>query len=361
MHVKEVKIHNFRNIQKTSINFKQGINVLYGDNGQGKTNIIEAINLSLTGKSHRENSLKNFIGSHGDTAVIELVISNDDSSEYEFSLTISQNKKIFSLDGERMKRRSEFTRLFPVVLFNPEDLKLVKNSPKERRDYLDDAISIISSNYILALDEYRHILAQKALTLKNYSRSAEMMLDIYDEQLSEKGTLILKYRIRFLRELQKMITQYYAYTSGNKEVLAINYLGTAFQNDDLTDINRAYRRMLKETRANDIRLQSCTVGIHRDDIKILMNGNSAQSFASQGQQRSIALCLRLSLIGVFRSVLNETPIVLLDDVMSELDEDRRDRVLKIASESQTIITCTDKSFFKNQDLNFLHVSNGTII
>ena len=361
MFVKELRIRNFRNIQNTSINFRHGINVLYGDNGQGKTNILEAVHLALTGRSHRESSLKNFLGPDSDAAVIELTLSGGSSSEYELSLTISQNKKIYTLDGEKIKRRSEFTHLFPAVLFNPEDLKLVKSSPKERRDYIDDAVSMISGNYTSTLSDYRQILMQKALVLKSYSRSAEMMLDIYDEQLAEKGTILLKFRIKFLRELQQAASQLYAFMSGGSEQLTINYAGKIFADSDISDLQQAYRRMLAESRPGDIRLQSCTAGIHRDDVRIMLNGRSAQTFASQGQQRSIALCLRLALINVFEEILKEKPVVLLDDVMSELDEDRREKVLLSAAGSQTVITCTEKSFFRSSDINFLQVRNGAII
>ena len=361
MYVKELRIRNFRNIQNTSINFEHGINVLYGDNGQGKTNIVEAVHLALTGRSHRESSLKNFLGPVSDTAVIELTLSGENSSEYEFSLTISQNKKIYTLDGEKIKRRSEFTHLFPVVLFNPEDLKLVKSSPNVRRDYIDDAVSMISANYMSTLNDYRQILMQKALVLKSYSRSSDMILDIYDEQLAEKGTVILKFRIKFLRELQQAAAQLYNFTSAGREQLTINYAGKIFAGSDISDLQQAYRRMLADSRQNDIRLQSCTAGIHRDDVRIMLSGRSAQTFASQGQQRNIALCLRLALINVFREILKETPVVLLDDVMSELDEDRREKVILSAAGSQTIITCTDKSFFRNGDINFLQVINGAII
>lgn len=361
MHIKRLKIDNFRNIKQASLDFSSKVNVLAGNNAQGKTNTLESIYLSLTGRSYRENITKNFIGPCSSEAAVNLDILSEEPSEYSLSLQIYEEKKEFRLDNEPVGSRARLMRLFPVILFAPEDLKIVKGPPKERRDYLDDALIYISVNYGRLLSDYKKLIAEKTSLLKNYSAQTKNMLDIYDEQLSEIGSSILKQRIKFLKELKDKLKQLYSSISAQNETLELTYISELFKEKIEGDIKSAYLQMLHRSRSQDVIFQNCGSGAHRDDFSLLLDGRNARKFASQGQQRSLSLCLKLALVDIFKDKREILPVVLLDDVMSELDEHRRSKIMDLVSEVQTILTLTDRGLLPGEfDLKLFTVSQGVI-
>ncbi|MCL1803373.1 MAG: DNA replication and repair protein RecF [Eubacteriaceae bacterium] len=361
MHIIKLSLSNFRNIQSASLSFSKGINALYGRNGQGKTNTLEAIMLALQGKSHRERKALAFIGPYSDSLSIEAEVASDSAQAYTAGLYISAEKRVHRVDGHTVKKRSEIAPLFPAIFFSPADLELVRGPAASRRAYLDESISVMSKNYAAALAEHRRLLSQKSSILRQYNRSLDSMLDIYDEKLAECGAIIIKSRIRFLRALKPELERQYHYLSGGREKLDIDYYDKAVIEIGSASLQESYLGMLERARKVDIRYRECTEGIHRDDIVFTLDKMQAQNFASLGQQKSLALCMKLSLINIYKNALGEKPVALLDDVLSELDSDRRKLALTIIAGSQAVITCTDESFLESRrDVNKFIVSEGII-
>jgi DNA replication and repair protein RecF len=360
MHVSELRLANFRNIPSASLAFSKNVNAFCGDNGQGKTNTLEAILLALTGRSHRERRPWAFVGPAGAQSSVEAAAKADDGQEYFVSLAITAEKKTYLLDGSPVKRRSEISRLFPVILFEPSDLSLIKGPPAVRRAYLDESIASFSKEYSAALAEYERVLAQKSSILRAYSRSLDSMLDIYDEKLASCGSRIVKYRIKFLKELKPHVEKLYRFMSGEREEMGLSYINGALSQLEERSIEKSFVRLLERSRKEDIRTMSCVEGVHRDEAVITLNGRPAQSFASQGQQKSLALCLKLALIPVYRSLTGERPAILLDDVLSELDEDRRTMALSCLAGTQAFITATEENFLESRrDALVFRVNGGS--
>ncbi len=343
MHIKKIKIENFRNIEFMEIEPDNEINVIYGQNGQGKTNLLEAIWLFTGCKSFR-NSKDN-----------ELVQFNEDNSKIsiEYETEVRENKasvfiekkRMASFNGVNLSSPRELIGKYYSVVFSPVHLSLIKDGPLNRRKFIDTAISQIDNMYAKKLMYFNHLIKQKNALLKNAAENPSLLdtLDIWDEKIAFSGAEIIKDRIEYIKKLQNEATEIYRGISGEKEELSIKYLSNVpYEGEEKESIARIYFEKMKKNRPNDLYLKNTTSGPHRDDIEILINCISARKYGSQGQQRSASLALKLGEAEIIKNLKDEYPIILLDDVMSELDSTRQNYILNKMTGKQVFITCCEK-------------------
>lgn len=365
MKILNLDINNFRNIKKINIDLNSNLNIFYGDNGQGKTNILECI-WSFTGtKSFRNNKDKDLIKFCEDF----YNISCDYNSDRKNTLNIKyfNNKKTILFNKINKKTFSEFNSNFYAVVFSPLDLGIIKDGPEIRRKFLDYSILQIKPSYYSVLKDYKNILNEKNNLLKNYLHNDYCLdlLKIYNEQLSKIGTFITCTRKNFLKEINVFSKNYYNEISNNKESFDIKYDSDIFNDSDIIYndfyINK-YNEILNLSIQDDIKYKLSTKGIHKDDFKIFIKGSDAKKYASQGQQRSAVLVLKLSQCDMFKKISGFNPIVLLDDIMSELDSFRIEFVLNHILDKQVFITTCEKSIFSNLncDYSLFNVDNGNV-
>ena len=366
MIIKELTLSDFRNYEALNLSFDRGTNLLYGDNAQGKTNLLEAIYLSCTTKSHKGAKDAELIRFEQPEAHIRSLIDKEGAT-YRVDMHLKRGgAKGLALDGIKMKRAAEFLEKLRVniVLFSPEDLSIVKSGPSERRRFLDLELCQTDPSYTEALSSYHRALKERAKLLKTLSQSGgmdETLLDLYDEQLVKHGKLIIDARKRFLEELNKEVISLHESLSGGREFLRFIYEPKAGSEE--------FADLLFSSRRRDIYTCSTNTGPHRDDFSFLVKkkGEDIETdlrrFGSQGQQRSAALSLKLSEIGLIRRISSHTPLLLLDDVLSELDASRQNALLKTIGSMQTIITCTGLDEFVENNFaidRLIHVKSGRV-
>lgn len=343
MIIKSIELKNFRNYEDLNIKFDKGTNILYGDNAQGKTNILEAAYLSGTTKSHKGRKDKEMIRFGEEESHIRTVVVKNEK-EYQIDMHLrSRGAKGVAVNKIPIKRASELFGILNIVFFSPEDLNIVKNGPAERRRFIDSELCQIDKLYLSDLTKYNKILNQRNALLKEISfrPSAADTLPVWDEQLLEYGRRIIKSRKQFIEELNEIIHDIHYKISGGKENLILKY------EPNIDDI--FFEDELSKARNKDLKLCQTTVGPHRDDMLFSNNGVDIRKFGSQGQQRTAALSLKLSEIDLVKRVINNTPVLLLDDVLSELDSSRQNYLLNSINDIQTIITCTGvEEFVKNR-------------
>lgn len=357
MIIKSVELSNYRNYESLHLSFDSGINILYGDNAQGKTNVLESIYMSGTTKSHKGAKDKETIRFGQEESHIRTIIEKN-SQEYRIDMHIKKHKtKGIAINQMPIKKASDLFGVLNLIFFSPEDLNIMKNGPSERRRFLDLELCQLDKIYLYNLTKYNKVLNQRNKLLKDMVDNEELRstLDIWDQQLITYGTSIIKRRRQFIEELNEIIFTIHKKLSGNKEELTLVY------EPDCSD--QYYSLKLCEARQKDERMGSTSVGPHRDDVAFLIGNIDIRKYGSQGQQRTAALSLKLSEIELVKKIIHDTPILLLDDVLSELDSNRQNQLLNSLSTTQTIITCTGlDEFIKNRlkiDKVF-HVSHGTI-
>ena len=339
MIVKSLYLHNFRNYNHFVVDFSQDINILIGNNGQGKTNLIEAIYLLSVGKSFRSHINKQMIMFDNEFARVEgKVISNGKQRNLE--IVLGSNFKNAKIDNQDIHKISEFVGLLNVVVFIPDDLYLVKGNPSNRRHFIDLEISKISPIYVFNLSKYSNLLKERNKYLKILNKKnsqGDEYLEVLDEQLSKLQVELIKKRLHFISRLdQKVSFIYQKIAKKDNESIKLRY--SCFLKDSLNYEN--ILTLYKKNHSRDKYMQS-HVGIHKDDLKIYMNDNDASLYASQGQQRTIVLSLKIALIELIKEEIGEYPILLLDDVLSELDKTRKNMLLNILNQKiQTFITTT---------------------
>lgn len=338
MYINKLKLNNYRNYNSLDLVFDSKINILYGENAAGKTNILESIYMLATTKSHKnikENELINFDKNEAHIQA-ELNIKNEDKI-IDIHLKKSRKKGV-AIDKHTITKITDFIGLVNVVIFSPEDLKLIKEGPSQRRKYIDFYIMQVDKIYTHHLISYNKILNQRNKLLKqlsferNRSNSLLSTLDAWDEELVKHGKEIIKKREEVINEIKPLIEKKSYYISDKKEKLEIEY-------EKNIDVD-SFVDELKKERDRDIRYQLTTVGPHRDDIKFTENNIDIRKFGSQGQQKTAAICLKLTEIEKIIEKTNDHPILLLDDVFSELDETRQKLLIDNISDTQTIITAT---------------------
>ena len=357
-----MSLDGFRNISRTRLEFSPHLNILLGDNGQGKTNTIEAVCLALSGKSPRDSSIENFIMQGRERCSIVCDVKSDDLTDPTVGVTISREGRKHTINDSRIRSRQNLLDMFSVVFFGPDDLRLVKDSPQVRRDFLNESISCLYPAYSGVLSEYARTLRQRGVLLRDWSPSSEPLLEVYDDTLAKTGSTIIKYRIKTLRQLGSMAAGRYEAISGGSERISVSYISDILKSaagaDEIEDL---YRNALAGARRSDICAKTTTVGAHRDDISFFIDAAPARKFASQGQQRSIALSMKTALTDLIREVKHQEPVILLDDVMSELDRGRRDSIASMLSGGQVFITGTGLDFVPSgTDTRTFRVRSGNI-
>lgn len=358
MKLKSLKLNNFRNYEYLDINFDKDINILYGDNAQGKTNILESIYFATTTKSHKGSKEKELIKFDCDNAHIELIV-NKKEIEYCIDIHLKKNQtKGIAINKIPIKKASELFGIVNVVFFSPEDLNIIKNGPAERRRFIDLELSQLNKIYLSNLGNYNKIIIQRNKLLKEYSQKEDLIdtLDIWDEQLIMYGEKIIEQREEFINQINDIIKDIHRKLSGNKEEIKLVYeksTGTSNLRDSII-----------KNRNRDLKMRSTSVGPHRDDIAFIVNGLDIRTYGSQGQQRTAALSLKMSEIELVKAIINDYPILLLDDVLSELDSNRQNYLLDSIKDVQTLITCTGVEEFIKYRFKIdkiFNVKNGCIV
>lgn len=357
MIIKSLELENFRNYETLSINFDSGTNILYGDNAQGKTNILEAIYLSATTKSHKGSKDRDIINFAADEAHIRTYIMKDElENRVDMHLRKSKSKGI-AINGQKIKKAADLLGLLNVVFFSPEDLSIIKNGPAERRRFVDMELCQLDSFYLYNLNNYNKIVNQRNKLLKELYLNPDLKdtLFIWDSQLVSYGSKLIERRKAFVSQLNDIIYDIHARLSGGKEELKIVY-----EPDILPE---EFEKNLAACQEKDIKLKQTSVGPHRDDFSFMVGNIDIRKFGSQGQQRTAALSLKLSEIELVKKITKDTPLLLLDDVLSELDSNRQNYLLNSIGNIQTIITCTGLEEFVNNRFEInkvFKVSNATV-
>ncbi|MGN1311370.1 MAG: DNA replication/repair protein RecF [Clostridia bacterium] len=353
MYIKKIKLENFRNYEKQEIIFNKNINNIYGDNAQGKTNILEAIFICGLGKSFRTNQDKELININKDYSNVEIEYYKKDR-EGKIKLELNQ-KKDFFINDIKVKKVSDILGKIYVVLFTPQDINILKNDPSKRRRFLNIMISQLRPMYVHILNKYNKTLEQRNNYLKQikYENKSYEMLDIWDEQLVDLGTKIFIYRKEFLEKINNKIKNIHLITTQNKEHIEIKY------KSNIIDENK-YLQELKNKRNIDIQKGYTSIGIHRDDFEIFINNENISIYGSQGQQRSSIISLKLAEAETIYEEIEEYPIILLDDFMSELDRKRIKGFIENIKENQVIITSTEKVILDKNEINYYNIKNAKI-
>lgn len=362
MTVKSIKIENFRNISEINILPSDGVNVIHGENAQGKTNILEAMWLFTGCKSFRGAKDRDFI-KFGEKSFKNEIVFDDGTREKKASIYLGEGKKV-TLNGVELSSTSELIGNFCAVVFSPSQLSLVKDGPSERRKFLDVALCQLKPKYAEYLKSYKHALFQRNIILKDlyYSTQLYDLLDSWDDCLARYAAVIIFERLKYSKLLSEKCEEIYAGISDNKESFSVSY--SSFFKEEPQSIHDLYILTLDELlkrRKEDTTFKTTSIGPHRDDLELLINKKSARSFASQGQQRSAALALKLSEAKAVEEITGKTPIALLDDVMSELDEKRQDYILNNIDERQVFLTCCDPSqVMRMCKGKSFHIKNGAV-
>ena len=368
MRIKRLKVENFRNLEKLDIEFSDGVNIIYGNNAQGKTNIIEAIYIFSFGKSFRANRDIELLKFDKEYFLSNIeIMKKDRELEMDFGFDKISNKKMIKVNGVIQKKISDIIGKLNVVVFKPEDIKIVTDAPSVRRKYIDYLISSISKGYLENITKYKKVLEERNNLLKEIKiklkgnrvleKNDEDFLDVYDKLLSKLNCEIYNERKRVIEKLNNYIygihlklTENYI----NNEKLHIKYVSNVEE-----DIQKMYNDLIK-SRLNDINKGYTSFGIHRDDYIISINSLDVSIYGSQGQKKSSIISLKLSELKVIEEVIGEKPVLLLDDYMSELDERRRLKFLDIIEDIQIIITTTHKISIDGKENTYFYVDNGKI-
>lgn len=343
MIIKSLELENFRNYEKLYMEFDEHTNILYGDNAQGKTNILESIFIAGTTKSHKSSKDSEIIKFGNEESFVRAEFSKN-SIDYKVNMQLRMSRhKSIMINGAPIKKAAELLGLVNIVFFSPEDLSIIKNGPSERRRFIDLELCQLDKNYLYNLSNYNKIVNQRNKLLKSmdFNMNLKDTLDIWDEQLISYGIAIIDRRRKFIDELNEIICEVHHNLSGKSDVLRVDYEVDCPAED--------YEKRLKNSRDKDMKYHTTSAGPHRDDLVFLINDVDIRKFGSQGQQRTVALSLKLSEIEFVKKIVNDSPILLLDDVLSELDSKRQNFLLNSIGDIQTIISCTGlDDFIKNR-------------
>lgn len=357
MIVKSLKLKNFRNYELLDLEFDNTTNIFYGDNAQGKTNILESIYLSGTTKSHRGTKDRDMIQFGQEEAHIEIIVEKR-GVPFKIDIHLKKNSpKGIAINKIPIKKASELFGIINIVFFSPEDLNIIKNGPAERRRFIDLELSQLDKVYLSDLSNYNRIVNQRNKLLKDIYDRNDLLetLDIWDFQLVQYGNRVMERRKIFIEQMNEIIGKVHERLTGGREHLQLIY-EPGVKNDTLE--NALFRN-----RERDMRMKSTSVGPHRDDICFMCGDLDIRKFGSQGQQRTAALSLKLAEIELVKQEIKDTPILLLDDVLSELDKHRQNYLLDSIRGIQTLITCTGLDEFVNHRFSInriFHVERGHV-
>lgn len=347
MKASNLELYNFRNYEYENISFSDGVNIIHGENGMGKTNILEAVYYFSYGRSFRSGG-KEVIKDGEKEARISLSFENRERKlESDIKFLSGKRKEIYINEIE-LKKTSQLLGNFICVIFTPDEMGIIKGMPEVRRKFCDSSIMPLRPNYIKELIKYRNILAQKTALLK--SRQYET-LDIWNEKLAETGSRIMTLRESYIERINQKAKEIQSEISGGKEELNLIY-------NPSVKLKENYLEKLTEYKEKEKENLFCMVGVHRDDIDIFINGKPAKNYASQGQIRTAVLSLKLAETEIIKEETGEYPVMLLDDILSELDKKRREFLISKIKGKQIIITCTDIENYFNDNVNIIEIKDG---
>ena len=353
MYIEKLKLKNYRNYKETEVCFNKKTNIIYGNNAVGKTNLLESIYLSSTSKSQRNSKENEIINFDKEEAHIKIFIKDKSEKEKIIDIQLNKDKKKgVAINGVKIKKISELIGVFNVIIFSPDDLNIIKEGPQTRRKFIDFEILKLDKIYINDINNYNKILNERNALLKKINETKEKkelleILDTYDSQIVNYGIEVIKKRKENINELYKIVLDKYFYISDKKENLYISYENDVLlkskniKKEEIKTIKDLYLYMLKETRDIDIKNQYTQVGPHRDDISFMIEEKDIRKYGSQGQKKTAAISLKLSELEIVKEKINETPILLLDDVFSELDETRQKSLTRNFKENQVMITSVE--------------------
>ena len=366
MYINSLKLRNFRNYEYLEIEFGKGYNIIYGHNAQGKTNIIEAIFLCATGRSHRTSKDMEMVksGESKYCVTLEMIKEGSDSS-IEMVFEAGERKKI-NINEIPVRKIGDLMGHLNAVIFSPEDLFIVKEGPSERRRFLDMTLSQLKPSYFYDLQQYSKILLQRNMLLKEMVTRKELFdtLDIWNNHLIKTGSRIMKARSDFICRMNSNANIRHSQLTRRSEDLVLKYAPSfnTEKSNELKEIEEIFSKTINSSIKREIYKCTTLFGPHRDDYDIILNGMSTKLYGSQGQQRTVVLSIKLSEIDIMKEDTGDYPVLLLDDVLSELDNNRQEYLFENIGNLQTFITCTDRSFFRRTDLNarFINVVNGKV-
>ena len=333
-YIESIKLSNFRNYESLELSFDKGTNIFYGDNAQGKTNILESVYLCGTSKSHKGSKDREIIRFEQDEAHIRMMVGKD-SMSYKIDMHLRKNKaKGVAINGLSIKKARELLGVVNLVFFSPEDLNIIKNGPGERRRFMDAELCQLDKLYLTDLAGYNHVLNQRNKLLKDMYKQPDLgaTLDVWDMQLVNYGRKIIGKRREFVESLNEIIKEIHRNLTGGIENIEVIY--------EPSVESEALEESLFRNRDRDLRMKMTSSGPHRDDLMVAVNGIDIRKYGSQGQQRTAALSLKLSEIYLVEKIIHDKPVLLLDDVLSELDSSRQNYLLESIHDIQTMITCT---------------------
>lgn len=352
-----MKLKSFRNYDFLKLEFDDATNIFYGDNAQGKTNILESVYLSGTTKSHRGTKDRDLVQFGKEESHIETVVEKNGIT-YQIDMHLKKNSpKGIAINKIPIRKASELFGIINIVFFSPEDLNIIKNGPSERRRFIDLELSQLDKVYLNNLSNYNRIVNQRNHLLKDITQQRNLMetLDVWEIQLIQYGNKIIERRKQFVKEINKIISNIHKKLTGEKEEINLIY--------EPSIGNLTFEQALAKNRERDMRIKSTSVGPHRDDICFMVGDLDIRRFGSQGQQRTAALSLKLSEIELVKQSIHDTPVLLLDDVLSELDKHRQNYLLDSIHDIQTLITCTGVDEFVNHRFSInkvFHVQDGQV-
>ena len=359
MRITELKLNNFRNYENLTFIPDPGVNLFYGRNGSGKTNLLEAVHYAALGRSHRITNDANVVR-YGENSALSTIGVSTVLGQRDITVRFhpgEMQKKEILIDGKKIQKFSDMMGCLRCVIFSPEDLGLIREGPSVRRRYLDMMISQVSRRYFIALQQYRTGLDQRNAILRNLRTDPsanKALLGVFEEAMAEPAAEIIRERRRVVSLLSEIARETYCRISGTEEQLRITYHSSVKEEEKISE---TICRLLLENREDDIRLGMTSVGPHRDDLILLLDRNLMKQFASQGQVRTAALSMKLSQMKILKDDSGEEPVLLLDDVMSELDRKRRASLINEIKSFQTFITCADREDVDCEKVSkFWHVS-----
>jgi len=363
MYVKSVAIKNYRNLKTQKVNLKKGLNVMCGLNAQGKTNFLECLVLSSLGKSPKTEKDKDLINWQNDFATIKTDFCTDTTDgQIEIKLTKGEKKRI-AINGMPIKKIGELLGWLNVIYFSPAEIDVIREGPDERRRFMDIDLCQTDKNYFYTLSRYNKILTQRNNLIKKENKNPALaeMLSIWDRQLAKEGAKLFLKRLEFIQKISPLAKEIHEKISSQKESLDVVYQ-SELQGSSRQEVEDFLTKKLADTFEKQQKLGFTTSGVHRDDIKLSVDGVDIRKFGSQGQQRTAALALKLAEVQLIRQTVGEYPVLLLDDVFSEIDETRQKQLLKYTKDIQTIIATPkfDKNLLSDDNFNMFEVSKGEI-
>ncbi|MDU4884524.1 DNA replication/repair protein RecF [uncultured Clostridium sp.] len=336
MFIKRLQMLNYRNYNVLDISLGPHVNVFMGDNAQGKTNILEGIYYCAFARSHRTSKDRELINWNSDNALLSVTVGRERLDKRIDISILKDGKKAIQINKIKIKKIGELFGNFNVVMFSPEDLKIIKDSPGVRRKFIDMELCQLNPKYYYNLVQYNKVLNERNSILRNRNINKDI-LDVYDMQLVEFGYNIIIDRLEYIQKLNKYSTKIHSDITSGKEKIEFKYISTI---KDLENIKENFYSLLEKNRSRDCERGITSIGPHRDDFTVLINDIDTKSYGSQGQQRTAVLTIKFSSLKIIKELTGEHPVLLLDDVLSELDFSRKRYILSTIGDIQTIITCT---------------------